>query len=73
MRNLPFHLAAGGSHTSDLISESADGRSVIETRQCVSVCTAEVTSRRPAMSVQGVWANSGIADKMRGRRMSIDY
>jgi hypothetical protein len=33
MRNLPFHPAAAGSQTSDLISESADGRRVMENRQ----------------------------------------
>ena len=36
--------AAGGSQTSDLISESADGRRVMEIRQWVAVCAA-VTSR----------------------------
>jgi len=33
MRSLPFHSEAGGNQTSDLISESAAGRRMMETRQ----------------------------------------
>src|SRR4030095_5274724 len=72
MRNLPFHTAAAGSLTSDLISESADGQRVSEPRQWVAVCSAAVTSGRRAMSAQGVWANSGTARKG-SRRMLTDY
>ena len=53
MRNLPFHTAWGGSQTSDLISESAVGRSVMERRQWVAVCSAAVTPGWRAMSAQG--------------------